>query len=92
MVLQNADGSEAEMSGNGMRCLAQAAVQSALVMPPTFTVATLAGIKTVAYAQAADPDTAWATVGMGPAASARTSRRSSSTDRSAPSTWATPTW
>ena len=31
MVLQNADGREAEMSGNGMRCLAQAAVQSALV-------------------------------------------------------------
>jgi len=65
MVLQNADGSVAEMSGNGMRCLAQAAVQSALVAPPTFTVATPAGIMTVAYAQAADPDTAWATVGMG---------------------------
>ncbi|HEY4928570.1 MAG TPA: diaminopimelate epimerase [Acidimicrobiales bacterium] len=67
MVLQNADGGEAEMSGNGMRCLAQAAVQSALVAPPTFTVATAAGIKTVAYAQAADADTAWATVGLGPA-------------------------
>jgi len=65
MVLQNADGSEAEMSGNGMRCLAQAAVQSALVAPPTFTVATGGGIRTVAYAQGADPDTAWATVGMG---------------------------
>jgi diaminopimelate epimerase len=65
MVLQNADGGEAEMSGNGMRCLAQAAVQSALVSPPTFTVATAAGIKSVAYAQAADPDTAWATVSMG---------------------------
>ena len=34
MVLQNADGREAEMSGNGMRCLAQAAVLSALVTPP----------------------------------------------------------
>jgi diaminopimelate epimerase len=67
MVLQNADGGEAVMSGNGMRCLAQAAVQSALVAPPTFTVATAAGIKTVAYAQAADADTAWATVGLGPA-------------------------
>jgi diaminopimelate epimerase len=67
MVLQNADGGEAEMSGNGVRCLAQAAVQSALVAPPTFTVATAAGIKTVAYAQASDPDTAWATVGMGKA-------------------------
>jgi len=65
MVLQNADGSDAEMSGNGMRCLAQAAVQSALVAPPTFTVATGAGVRTVAYAQGGDPDTAWATVGMG---------------------------
>jgi len=67
MVLQNADGSVAEMSGNGMRCLAQAAVQSALVTPPTFTVSTAAGIMTVSYAQGSDPDTAWATVGMGPA-------------------------
>ena len=65
MVLQNADGGEAEMSGNGMRCLAQAAVQGSLVTPPTFTVATAAGIRTVAYAQASDPDTAWATVSMG---------------------------
>ena len=65
MVLQNADGGEAEMSGNGIRCLAQAAVQSGLVTPPTFTVATAAGIRSVAFAQAADPDTAWATVGMG---------------------------
>jgi len=65
MVLQNADGSEAEMSGNGMRCLAQAAVQSALVAPPTFTVATGGGVRTVAYAQGGDPDTAWATVSMG---------------------------
>ena len=67
MELHNADGSEAEMSGNGMRCLAQAAVLHGLVSPPTFTVATPAGLRTVAYAQDADPDTAWATVGMGPA-------------------------
>jgi len=67
MELHNADGSEAEMSGNGMRCLAQAAVLHGLVSPPTFTVATPAGLRTVAYAQGADPDTAWATVGMGPA-------------------------
>ncbi|HEX7444412.1 MAG TPA: diaminopimelate epimerase [Acidimicrobiales bacterium] len=67
MELKNADGSEAEMSGNGMRCLAQAAVQHGLVSPPTFTVGTAAGLRTVAYAQGADPDTAWATVGMGTA-------------------------
>jgi diaminopimelate epimerase len=65
MVLQNADGGQAEMSGNGMRCLAQAAVRSGLVAPPTFTVATAAGIKSVDYRQSADPDTAWAVVSMG---------------------------
>ena len=65
MVLQNADGGQAEMSGNGMRCLAQAAVHCGLVSPPDFSVATGAGIKSVAYAGASDPDTAWATVGMG---------------------------
>ena len=37
-TLRNADGSVAEMSGNGMRCLAQAAVEAGLVTPPTFTV------------------------------------------------------
>jgi len=65
MVLQNADGSEAEMSGNGMRCLAQAVVQSGLVAPPTFTVATAAGIRSVEFSQSSDPDTAWVTVSMG---------------------------
>jgi diaminopimelate epimerase len=49
MVLRNADGREAEMSGNGMRCLAQAAVLAGLVTPPRFTVATAAGVKTVDY-------------------------------------------
>ena len=33
MELRNADGGEAEMSGNGMRCLAQAAVDAGLVDP-----------------------------------------------------------
>ena len=65
MVLQNADGSQAEMSGNGMRCLAQAVVQSGLVAPPTFTVATAAGIRSVEFSQSSDPDTAWVTVSMG---------------------------
>jgi diaminopimelate epimerase len=65
MVLQNADGGEAEMSGNGMRCLAQAAVLSAMVLPPTFTVATAAGIKTVTYRESAEIHTAEATVGLG---------------------------
>ena len=40
MQLHNADGGEAEMSGNGIRCLAQASVDAGLVRPPRFTVAT----------------------------------------------------
>ena len=50
MELHNADGGEAEMSGNGIRCLAQAAVDAGLVSPPRFTVATAGGARTVEYA------------------------------------------
>jgi diaminopimelate epimerase len=67
MILQNADGREAEMSGNGMRCLAQAAVLSALVLPPEFTVATAAGIKTVEYVEGAHIHVAEASVDLGTA-------------------------
>ena len=41
MELHNADGGQAEMSGNGIRCLAQAAVDAGMVAPPRFTVATM---------------------------------------------------
>ena len=59
------------MSGNGMRCLAQAAVLSALVMPPTFTVATAAGVRTVEYAEGAEstrprPRSTWGPAVLGP--------------------------
>ena len=67
MVLQNADGGEAEMSGNGMRCLAQAAVLSALVTPPVFTVATAAGVKTVEYLEGPEVHAAEASVDLGEA-------------------------
>jgi diaminopimelate epimerase len=67
MELRNADGLEAEMSGNGMRCLAQAAVHAGLVSPPTFSVATGAGIRTVEYGQGDRPDVAEASVDMGKA-------------------------
>jgi diaminopimelate epimerase len=67
MQLFNADGGEAEMSGNGIRCLAQAAVDAGLVAPPCFTVATAAGTRTVEYAPAARPGWAHARVDMGPA-------------------------
>ena len=65
MELRNADGGEAEMSGNGIRCLAQAAVDAGLVAPPTFTVDTLAGVRTVEYVPGDTPGTAWASVDMG---------------------------
>jgi diaminopimelate epimerase len=67
MQLHNADGGEAEMSGNGMRCLAQAAVDAGLVAPPRFTVATLGGARTVEYTPGAEPGWARASVDMGPA-------------------------
>ena len=65
MDLHNADGSVAEMSGNGIRCLAQAAMAAGLVHPPTFTVATPAGTRTVHYRPGVSSDTAEASVDMG---------------------------
>jgi len=67
MELWNADGSVAEMSGNGIRCLAQAAVEQKLVTPPTFTVSTLAGIRTIEYFPGDEPGAAVASVDMGKA-------------------------
>ncbi len=48
MVLYNADGSEAEMSGNGMRCFVKYAVDRGLVQPVDgkLAVETLAGVLT----------------------------------------------
>jgi diaminopimelate epimerase len=66
MELRNADGGEAEMSGNGIRCLAQAAVDAALVTTPRFTVATLAGRRTIDFVAGEEPGWARASVDMGP--------------------------
>ncbi len=49
MELHNADGSPAETSGNGLRCVAQAAVEAGLVPAGRFTVATGAGVVRVEY-------------------------------------------
>jgi len=65
MELRNADGAPAEMSGNGIRCLAQAAVDAGLVAPPRFTVATAAGVRFVDYLPGERPGTARAGVDMG---------------------------
>lgn len=64
MDLHNADGTRAEMSGNGIRCLVQAAVDAGLSSPGEVKVLTAAGTKTVAF-EPAKGGLAHATVDMG---------------------------
>lgn len=64
MDLRNSDGSVAEMSGNGIRCLVQAAVESGIVGDGTVKVETLAGIRSVEYTTSG-PGTGHASVEMG---------------------------
>jgi diaminopimelate epimerase len=45
MLLLNADGSAAEMSGNGLRCLVQAALRAGWVSGPVVRVNTAAGLR-----------------------------------------------
>lgn len=47
MRIFNADGSEAEMCGNGIRCLAKYCYENGVVGRKQFVVETLAGLKTV---------------------------------------------
>ena len=47
MLLYNADGSRAEMSGNGIRCLAHAVFRAGWAKPTSLRVDTDAGLKTV---------------------------------------------
>jgi len=47
MRILNADGSEAEMCGNGIRCFAKYCYENGIVTKTQFTVDTLAGIKQV---------------------------------------------
>jgi diaminopimelate epimerase len=68
MVLLNADGGRAEMSGNGIGCLTQAAVLSGMASGPTVAVRTDAGVRTVAIQPGEAPRTHVVTVGMGAAA------------------------
>jgi diaminopimelate epimerase len=64
--LWNADGSEAEMSGNGMRCLAHAALDAGWVADgEPFGVSTTVGVKEVTIRRQAEPDSTWAEVDMG---------------------------
>lgn len=65
MDLRNADGSPAEMSGNGIRCLAHAVVSRGLVPGPVVVVATDAGIRRVELRPVADGVGGEGTVAMG---------------------------
>jgi diaminopimelate epimerase len=68
MELRNADGSSAEMSGNGISCLVQAAVVSGLVTGPRVSIATAAGLRTVTVSPGDTAHSHLMTVDMGPAA------------------------
>lgn len=65
MELRNADGSRAEMSGNGVRCLVHAAVDAELVAAGEVVVATDAGHRSVRISLCAEPGVAVAQVDMG---------------------------
>ena len=66
MELRNADGSVAELSGNGLRCLGQAVVDAGVVGGPEVSVGTLAGVRRLVVT-ATGPRTAWVSVEMGKA-------------------------
>ncbi len=65
MQLFNADGGRAEMSGNGISCLAQAVVLAGVVSGPIVSVATDAGVRTVRIEPTDQAGTHRATVDMG---------------------------
>ena len=67
MQLRNADGSLAEMSGNGIRCLAQAVHDAGLAGGSRLSVATPAGLRRLTLRAGDGPGTVQVSVDMGPA-------------------------
>jgi diaminopimelate epimerase len=65
MALFNADGSRAEMSGNGIRCLAQAWARRAGITDGTVKVVTDAGLRVVEIESSSSGATILASVAMG---------------------------
>jgi diaminopimelate epimerase len=65
MELRNADGSPAETSGNGIRCLAQALVLAGWVDGPAIPIRTDAGRRVVTLHDRSDPRTYSLSVDMG---------------------------
>ncbi len=66
MVLLNSDGSRAEISGNGIRCFAQALLRSRGRAEGELTVSTDGGIRHLVAAATEDPDVMSVTAEMGP--------------------------
>lgn len=66
MHLFNADGSRAEMSGNGIRCLGQALATARDVHEATLRVRTDAGVRTLMVHESIDHRGAMVSVDMGP--------------------------
>ena len=54
MELRNSDGGPAEISGNGIRCLAQAALDSGMVAGPVILIATGGGLRSLRLVSATD--------------------------------------
>jgi diaminopimelate epimerase len=67
MELRNADGSRAEISGNGIRCLGQAVVDAGVVPGPELLVGTDAGVRRLTVRSTEEPGLAWVSVEMGTA-------------------------
>ena len=65
MELRNADGSAAEMSGNGIRCLAQALILAGWADGPILPIRTVAGRRVVTLHDRSDPLTYSLSVEMG---------------------------
>lgn len=67
MVLLNADGSEAEISGNGIRCLGQALLRAAGQSEAELRVETVKGVRTMRTVRGDADHELWIQVDMGPA-------------------------
>lgn len=65
MELRNADGSVAETSGNGLRCLAQALVMAGVEEGPELSISTAAGPRSARVGPPDRDGTSEVTVGMG---------------------------
>jgi len=80
MDLRNADGSPAEMSGNGIRCMAQAVVDLGVHPGPELRIATPGGIRELVVHPEERPGLRSVTVDMGVARMVRTEQGRSEVD------------